>query len=290
MSLLWLLFLVEQTYEDLDEILARFVQPMAANAKDLIVHKCYMQANGGNSDELKRKLQEEKAKNPKRIPYFFSASKQLPGKFLLGYQPGSKPRIEYVTVTPDGFRYRDRVHDSVNSLLNWFKEHYQDPVPRPVQTSSSSSGGVSVGGAQIPSHISRNLDYSQLQAAVNTANQQHSVTGNTPYTPTHLAYSRTPTPQYGGQQQYYGGHHQRENAYQQRRQQFMGGQLGDNSGSGGSWRTDYTAQTPGRTPAYTPTQTPHSVSSVYGGTPPMGRGGLTPRGRLEPPGTPVRDE
>lgn len=148
---------------------------MAANARDLILNKYYRQANGGNSDILKKELQEEKAKNPKRIPYLFSASKQLPGKFLLGYQPGSKPRIEYVTVTPDGFRYRNRVHDSMNGLLKWFKEHYQDPVPRPVQTSS------------------------QVQA-VNTATQRHS---STPYTPTHLAYG-TPT-QHPTQQQYYGG-------------------------------------------------------------------------------------
>ena len=313
-----------QTFEDLDEILARFVQPMAANAKDLLLHKSYCRANGGNVDELKKLLREEKAKNPKRIPYFFSASKQLPGKFLLGYQPGSKPRVEYVTVTPDGFRYRNQVRDSVNDLIKWFKEHYQEPVPRPVQGGSSSStgaagGGVSMGGAQIPSHISRNLDYGQLQAAVNTANQHHgSISGGTPYTPTHLAYGGTPTPQYGEPQQRFssygggggGGQQQQRGAaaYQQQRsrvpgQQFMGGggQFGREGGGGGgggasSWRTggwgshpsSHTpAQTPGRTPAYTPTQTPHSL---YGNTPIGGRGGMTPRGRLDGPGTPLRDE
>jgi transcription elongation factor SPT6 len=130
----------------LDEILAWLVRPMATNAKDLILNKYYRQANGGNSEELKNMLQEEKTKNPKRIPYLFSASKQLPGKFLLAYQPSSKSRIEYVTVTPDGFRYRNRVHESINGLLKWFKEHFQESVPRPVQMSSSSS----VGGDQIP--------------------------------------------------------------------------------------------------------------------------------------------
>lgn len=43
--------------------------------------------------------------------------------------PRHRPRIEYVTVTPDGFRYRGRVHDSVNALLKWFKEHFRDPIP-----------------------------------------------------------------------------------------------------------------------------------------------------------------
>jgi transcription elongation factor SPT6 len=101
----------------LDEILAQFVQPMAANAKDLILNKYYRQ-DGGDSEELKKMLQEEKTKNPKRIPYLFSASKQLPGKFLLAYQPSSKSRIEYVTVTPDGFRYRNREH-------KWFAQVVQ---------------------------------------------------------------------------------------------------------------------------------------------------------------------
>lgn len=39
------------------------------------------------------------------------------------------PRIEYVTVTPEGFRYRGQVFPTVNGLFRWFKDHYQDPVP-----------------------------------------------------------------------------------------------------------------------------------------------------------------
>uniref|UniRef100_A0A673HB82 Transcription elongation factor SPT6-like n=1 Tax=Sinocyclocheilus rhinocerous TaxID=307959 RepID=A0A673HB82_9TELE len=47
-----------------------------------------------------------KKEKPTFIPYFVSACRDLPGKFLLGYQPRGKPRIEYVTITPDGFRYQ----------------------------------------------------------------------------------------------------------------------------------------------------------------------------------------
>ena len=39
------------------------------------------------------------------------------------------PRIEYVTVTPEGFRYRGQIFPTVNGLFRWFKDHYQDPVP-----------------------------------------------------------------------------------------------------------------------------------------------------------------
>jgi transcription elongation factor SPT6 len=53
----------------------------------------------------------------------------MPGKFMLSYQPRLKARHEYITVTPEGFRYRKQVFESLNSLLKWFKEHHRDPIP-----------------------------------------------------------------------------------------------------------------------------------------------------------------
>ncbi|KAM7281590.1 hypothetical protein ISCGN_006512, partial [Ixodes scapularis] len=38
-------------------------------------------------------------------------------------------RHEYITVTPDGYRYRQQMFHSVGSLFRWFKEHFRDPVP-----------------------------------------------------------------------------------------------------------------------------------------------------------------
>ena len=311
---------LSQEYEDLDEILARYVQPISASARDMLNHKCYKKAEGGNLETLKKLLRDEKNKNPRRIPYFFSASKQLPGKFCLAYQPGSRPRIEYVTVSVDGYRYRNKTLGSVNELIKWFKEHYQDPIPRPTQSTAP------VTGSQIPSHITQNVDpslYPKLQAAVNTAHQRQRGSGNTPYTPSHLAYSTggTPTPQYAHQQpsahhqQYpypgggsyganqYGGAH---NPYggggggggqfgypqQQRGGPAMGGwgggpQPGWTPSQAAMMRTP--AQTPGRTPAYTPSQTPRSMtSSLF--TPTPRSGGRSHRQPGSPMGTPLLDE
>lgn len=36
-----------QEFEDLDEITARYVQPMAAFARDLLGHKYFLECNGG---------------------------------------------------------------------------------------------------------------------------------------------------------------------------------------------------------------------------------------------------
>lgn len=313
-------------YEDLDEILARYIQPLAAYARDLLTHKCYRAANGGERKELEKLLIAEKAKNPKRIPYFFSASKQLPGKFILGYQPNNKPFLEHFSVTPDGFRYRNQVHGSVNELIKWFKAHYREPIPRPIPS-------------HVPSHVmaaSQNVDpslFSNLQAAVNTVQQQRSgggggSTGNTPYTPSQWA-NTTPTPQYGQPQQQTSYSHQYGYGYQQGQPYGHGGSQQHyshgHSGQSGHYQAGYQqqhhragwnpppagwtpspashtpSQTPGRTPAYTPTQTPRSWSSQQG-TPqhPSRVVGVGPgagphrspyhRRPISPLGTPVMDE
>ena len=93
----------------------------------------------------------EKKKAPSRIPYFFSACRDLPGKFLLCYQPRSKPITEYVSVSPGGYRYRGQVHPSLPSLLQYYKEHYRErpPAPRnvaPYQRGGGSAFGVEQGG------------------------------------------------------------------------------------------------------------------------------------------------
>ena len=70
------LYINNESYEDLDEIIARFVQPMASYARDLINYK-YFKDISGKREELDRLLKEEKKRAPSRIPYFISASKGI---------------------------------------------------------------------------------------------------------------------------------------------------------------------------------------------------------------------
>ncbi len=64
-----------------------------------------------------------------RIPYLFSATNLYPGKFMLSYMPRKSVRHEFVSVTPEGFRYRGNMFHSLNQLVRWFKEHFRDPIP-----------------------------------------------------------------------------------------------------------------------------------------------------------------
>ena len=118
-----------QEFEDLDEIVARHIQPMAAYVRDVMTHKYYRPTEGGNRDIMDKLLTVEKKKGPARIPYYMSFSQKYPGKFLLSYQPRHKPRHEYVTITPEGYRYRQQTFPSINGMLRWFKEHFRDPIP-----------------------------------------------------------------------------------------------------------------------------------------------------------------
>ncbi|XP_030381643.1 transcription elongation factor SPT6 [Scaptodrosophila lebanonensis] len=129
-------------FEDLDEIIARHITPMAMGARELLQYKyyrpCTAPPNVNERDFMEQLLRDEKTRDPKKIHYFFTASRSMPGKFLLSYLPKTKVRHEYVTVIPEGYRFRSQVFDSVNSLLRWFKEHWLDPASSPATNTPSS--------------------------------------------------------------------------------------------------------------------------------------------------------
>ena len=51
------------------------------------------------------------------------------GQFLTVFLMLLVHRVEYVSISPDGFRYRSQMFTSVNGLFRWFKDHYQEPIP-----------------------------------------------------------------------------------------------------------------------------------------------------------------
>ena len=121
------LMIGDERYEDLDEIIARYIQPMAANIQEMKDYKYY---RTGSKEDMDTLLKIEKTKTPARIPYFFSISDEYVGKFVLSYLPGTRPRHEYVTVIPEGFRFRKLKFDTIDRMVGWFKRHYNEKPPR----------------------------------------------------------------------------------------------------------------------------------------------------------------
>jgi len=55
-----------KAFEDLDEIIARYIQPMAAYARDLLSYKYHLDSDGGRREILDRLLIDDKRKQPSR--------------------------------------------------------------------------------------------------------------------------------------------------------------------------------------------------------------------------------
>lgn len=66
--------------------------------------------------------------------------KKYAGKFLLSCLPTRRSKHEYITVTPEGYRFRSQNFDSIGSLFRWYKEHFRDATPHVTPVASRSAG------------------------------------------------------------------------------------------------------------------------------------------------------
>ncbi|XP_029678136.1 transcription elongation factor SPT6 isoform X2 [Formica exsecta] len=177
------LWIGNEEFEDLDEIIARHVNPMAAYASELLDFKYYKPTVEGIKDKAEEVLKEQKKENPGGIPYIVSAARTYPGKFLLSYLPRTRCRHEYVTVTSEGFKFRGQMFGRVSDLLRWFKEHFRDPVPgqstpstpRGAMTSrtpyTATPGAVSGMNQEAIQRVAQNLPHHMLHSLSQVANQ-----------------------------------------------------------------------------------------------------------------------
>jgi len=146
------LLIGDEEFEDLDEIVARYINPMAAHARDVLSFRYFRDlglteqtyAPGKERERADEMIKDDKKKNPSKIHYFVSCSREFPGKFMLSYLPRTTTKHEYLTVTPDGYRFRGQVFDGLTSLFRWFKEHFRDPIPG---TPVSNRGGTHNSGS-----------------------------------------------------------------------------------------------------------------------------------------------
>lgn len=82
----------EEVFEDLDEIIARYIAPMADLVRSLTDNKVFK--NVTDKAALGEQLALEKQANPQRIPYCFAPVADAPGRFWLGFVPGRTPKFQ----------------------------------------------------------------------------------------------------------------------------------------------------------------------------------------------------
>ncbi|KAK9828928.1 hypothetical protein WJX72_002842 [[Myrmecia] bisecta] len=126
-----------EAYEDLDEVLARYVEPYMANIKALVGHR---KMREGSLDQVNNLLRAEKARSPQQAVYCFGIKYDSPGVFYIAFIMNTLPHREYFTVTPDGYYYRSKVRKSLDHLLAEFKKHPPGVTAVPAQRSAASLG------------------------------------------------------------------------------------------------------------------------------------------------------
>ncbi|KAK6928905.1 Spt6, SH2 domain [Dillenia turbinata] len=143
----------EDTFEDLDEVMDRYVDPLVTHLKAMLSYRKFRRGTKAEVDEL---LRVEKSEYPTRIVYSFGISHEHPGTFILTYIRSSNPHHEYVGLYPKGFKYRKKMFEDIDRLVAYFQRHIDDPqhesapsirsVAAMVPMRSPATGGSSGGG------------------------------------------------------------------------------------------------------------------------------------------------
>ncbi|GAB4839181.1 Transcription elongation factor spt6 [Ancistrocladus abbreviatus] len=142
----------DDVFEDLDEVMDRYVDPLVTHLKPMLSYRKFRKGNKAEVDEL---LRAEKLESPMRIVYSFGISHEHPGTFILTYIRSSNPHHEYIGLYPKGFKFRKRMFESIDKLVFYFQKHINDPphesqsihsVAAMVPMRSPASGGSSGSG------------------------------------------------------------------------------------------------------------------------------------------------
>ena len=131
----------QQQFEDVDEIIARFITPMCRHAQRMLEHKNFRL---GDSAEIESILRVEKEQYPQKIPYAVSFSADEKGSFrsfMFSYLPSHTVRSERLTVEPRGFGFGGKTYKEPDMAIASLKHHIKTggrkdepikPPPKPV--------------------------------------------------------------------------------------------------------------------------------------------------------------
>ncbi|XP_058750723.1 transcription elongation factor SPT6 homolog isoform X2 [Vicia villosa] len=114
----------EDTFEDLDEVMDRYVDPLVTHLRTMLNYRKFRTGLKTEVDEL---LKTEKEENPMRIVYSFGICHEHPGTFVLTYIRSTNPHHEYIGLYPKGFRFRKKMFEDIDRLVAYFQRHIDDP-------------------------------------------------------------------------------------------------------------------------------------------------------------------
>lgn len=144
----------EEKYEDLDEIVARFVDPYFERVREVTRHRKF---RDGEWATLKPELQEEKRRlGGNMAAYCLAIDTTRAGMFYLAYVLNQSARREYFCLLPSGLYFRSKVFSSVESMLAFWKKNPMPPVPQGHSQQAAPTpgrGGYGVAANGTPRHV-----------------------------------------------------------------------------------------------------------------------------------------
>lgn len=136
-----ILHIGNENFEDLDEIIARYIDPLYMHLEDAVMYPKYISAK--TEEQVEDHLRKCKEMDPKRIAYCISISHKYPGNLLFSFLPRERVHHEYIALTPTGYRFRKQFFDHLNELVNWFKKDYANMHNRSHKTWNASEPSLS---------------------------------------------------------------------------------------------------------------------------------------------------
>ncbi|ETV91485.1 hypothetical protein H310_14007 [Aphanomyces invadans] len=155
-----------ETYDSIDELIARLIDPMNAYIEEIREHKNYMT---GDVRAIGDRLVKLKEANPQSVPWALHLYYRYPGCFSITYVARTSPRSFHFIVNPNGLQFFGELSckepiPSLTKAIAYFKKSASNPpkrreppaaaVEKPTHSSYASGAPSSYGNAQPPSHYS----------------------------------------------------------------------------------------------------------------------------------------
>ncbi|XXQ32473.1 S1 motif domain-containing protein [Plasmodiophora brassicae] len=119
------LIIDDEAFEDLDEILARYIRPLTKLSETIVQNRAF---RFGTETEVDNLLRDEKEEMPARIPYFFGFSYKHPGLFTFSYLPSKRVHHELVKLTPKGFKFHKHFFAKPDQIISYFKSRFSKMI------------------------------------------------------------------------------------------------------------------------------------------------------------------
>ena len=163
----------KEEYDDLDEIVARFVEPLmkrVGELKTLANSQRDPYFIDGAWHEVEDTLLRKKSDNPKRV--FIQVFPNYDDRDDLRWRPKSLFRLAYIfkntpqyealQARPDGFGFRGQTFRTLRDVMGYFRKHPNRPAPKPRQQAEPAQGAVMAppggqGGLPPPMPVSDSL-------------------------------------------------------------------------------------------------------------------------------------